>query len=213
MRTTRIAVLFAVTALILAAAVTVQAQRTGGGRRGGMTAVTLAQIPAAALEQPLQLTKEQMEKITAIQTKLREELRGLAGGGGDRQYTMERRQQLNTKATQDIEAVLTDAQKQKVPDLIKQMQVYRNCGIPLEVVAALKLTPDQVTKLEAISKEYQTKLEGMQTGGGGFDGFRELREATQQKVQAVLTADQKAIVEKWQRDNPQPGRGAGGRGR
>lgn len=212
MRSPRIGVLLGTVSLLLAVAVAVQAQGAGERRQGraGMMALTLAQIPAVALEQPLALTKEQKEKITAIQTRLREESRGLFGGGGDRQAAIQRRQELNAKATQEIEALLTDAQKQKVPDVIKQMQVYRDCGIPLEVVADLKLTAEQNTKLQALSKEYQTKIEGMQAGGG-FEQFRTLRETTRQKALEVLTADQKALIEKWQRENPQlQRRGPGG---
>src|SRR5437016_7587999 len=60
----------------------------GGGMRGGRQ-VSVANVPVEALEKPLSLSADQKTRITAIQTKAREEMRGMfpqggPGGGGFR---------------------------------------------------------------------------------------------------------------------------------
>src|SRR5262249_13568680 len=100
-----------------------------------------------------------------------------------------------------------------LPGVMKEFQALRGARIPLEVSADLKLTPDQVKKIEAVSDEQQKKMQAaFQGGGGDRNAFRAMREETQQKVDAILTADQKAAVKKYEDAHTRQGRGGGGRG-
>src|SRR5437763_112443 len=83
-------------------------------------------------------------------------------------------QAADQKASKEIEAVLTPAQKTKLPGVLKQLEAARGAGIPLEVVSDLKLAPDQWKKLEVISKEATAKRQQMMQGAaaGGGQGLR-----------------------------------------
>jgi Spy/CpxP family protein refolding chaperone len=147
------------------------------------------------------------------------------GGGGGRGFgadpaLMEKIRAASTKTTASIEAVLNSAQRVKVPGLVKEFQALRGARIPLEVAADLKLTPDQIKKIEAVSDDQRKKmLEVFQGGGPGGDRnamaekFRAMRTENQQKIEAILTADQKAAVKKYEDAHPRPQRGGGRGGR
>lgn len=229
-------------------------QGRGFGRGGQPTVVN---VPVAALEKPLSLNADQVKKIGDIQTKHREGMRtmfprggpgggrrgggapgqpgqpggappGQPGGGAqDIQAMMAKMTAANDKAAKDIDAILTSSQKAKLPAVLKEMQAARGAQIPVEIVGDLKLTADQVKKLEAISAESQTKMREMFSGGargapgqpgqpgGGdrqqmFQKFQEMRQATHQKTLGVLTPAQQAILKKYEDAHPRPQRGAGG---
>ncbi len=210
-----------VTSLALTAlcAVSFAQPPAGQGRRGqgqrGLGQATLARIPAAALEKPLSLTADQKTKIEAIQKKYAEDSRALApqAGGQPDPAARQKRTELSAQATKDIEAVLKEDQKAKVPDLLKQLGGLSGAGIPLEVVGDLKLTADQTKKIEAVETDSQKAMAELRQGAGaGGDRqamaqkMREMRQASQQKVMDILTADQKAIVTKYQQEHPRQNR-------
>ncbi len=146
---------------------------------------------------------------------------GPGGPGADPAFAanMEKLRGMNAKATASIEAVLTAPQKTKVPGLVKEFQALRGARIPLEVAADLKLTPDQIKRIEAVSDEQRKKMQAAFQGAGqGGDRtamrekFQAMRTENQQKIEAILTADQKAAVKKYEDAHPRPQRGGGGRG-
>lgn len=232
MRTNRFRVCIAAVALTLTFSAASLAQRPGagqrpggqrpgrttprqGGDRAGLMPLSVAQVPAAALATPLALTAAQKEKIEAIQTKLRQETREQFGqrpqgerpqgerAQGDRMARMQQLRELSTKATKEIEALLTAEQKEKLPALLTRLQTLRDVGVPLEVVADLKLTEEQQTKLEALAKETRAKMEEARADGANNQRPGELRQATRAKALEILTAEQKATLEKWQQENRQ----------
>ena len=70
----------------------------------------------------------------------------------------------------------------------------------------LKLTDDQKKKIADVSKEIREK---MQNGGAGADR-RALMQEGRTKVEAILTAEQKAAIEKYNKEHPR-GQGRGQR--
>ncbi len=82
----------------------------------------------------------------------------------------------------------------------------------------LKLTADQKTKITTIFED-QTKatLKARDEAGSDRDAMREkflaIRKATDEKVNAVLTDEQKVAYKTWQEENQRQGRGGGGPGR
>ena len=200
----------------------------GGQRRFGMRPLTVADIPVSILNKELKLTDEQKTKISDIHDKLTAQVKEntpappAAGEQPDFQKMRDARQkinELNTQATKDIEAVLTDDQKAKLPDLFKGLQVYRSAGIPLEIVNDIKLTDDQKKKITDITDENQkavaAKFQEAQNGGDRqavMTAIQQMQKDTQEKIKAVLTDDQKKTLEKYLKDHPQPPTGFGGFG-
>ena len=81
--------------------------------------------------------------------------------------------------------------KEKLDTLEADLKVLSGAQLPAEAVLELKLTADQKKTLGEIAKQSQEKVRELTT-----------------KVSAVLTADQKKVVEKY----PQRGQGGGRRG-
>lgn len=168
---------------VLAAACSIaQGPGMGGPRMGGpRRPMTLAGAPIEALQKGLALKPDQAKKIGGIIDKLRSERRamfeGMRGGpgmggpggpGGGMQAMMQKMQTGEKKATDQINAILTPAQRAKTPALIKQLDAARSIGIPAQVVPDLKLSPAQITKMEALAKTQRDQM--MKMFGGGRPG-------------------------------------------
>lgn len=187
-----------------------QRPERGQGRRGAFVAT----IPVEALEKALSLTGDQKTKIKAVQDKLRAEMRenrpqpgappapGQPGGrGGAFGETMR-------NANQEIMGILTDAQKTKLRELSQGLGGLRMVGIPMGLALQLNLTADQKSKLQAIGEGVREKMQAIPREERR-EKMRPLMEETRAKAMEVLTAAQKAQVEKFMKENPQGGRGQG----
>jgi len=200
----------------------------GGGQRRGAGAPLVA-TPLSVLDSYLKLTAEQKTKITAIQTQYAADMKTLtppppaAGEMPDRQAMQEARtkqREAGTKADTDLKAVLTDDQTKLIPDMNKELAAYGAAGIPAGVLPDLKLTADQKTKITTIAtdsqKEMQAKFQEAQANGGQVDqaAMQEMRKASTDKVNAVLTDAQKTTLAAYRKAHPvQQGRGGFGGGR
>src|SRR5262249_12006153 len=142
-------------ALLMALSVTAFAQGEpgqgggqGGGRRFGRQGgrgMGLAMIPVAALDAELKLSADQKTKITAIHAKFEadtKDLRPQPGAQPD-QANFQKLRELSQQANQDIQAVLTDQQKAKLPVATRNLMMLRTVGIPIQVYGDLKLTDSQ----------------------------------------------------------------------
>ena len=197
--------------------------RGGQGRGGYGAAPTLANMPMPYLTTKLGLSDEQKTKIQAIQDKVRTDMQDLRkpdenGQRPDRATLQPKITALNDQAKKDIEAVLTPEQLKKSADLVKTAGIYNAVGIPLGVVADLKLTADEDTKLAAIAadatKADATMQKDMADAQGDQQKMQDLRtarqtarKATQDKAMAVLTDAQKTMLTQYQKDHPGGGRG------
>src|SRR5205814_6503 len=97
---------------------------------------------------------------------------------------------LTSQANSDILAALTPEQQSTLRSASRGMSTLNNVGIPPALAMELKLTEDQKTKLGQIATEVRDKLK---TGAKK----RDLQLEVKPRVEAILTADQKAIVEKY----------------
>jgi len=61
---------------------------------------------------------------------------------------------------------------------------------------SLKLTDDQVTKITAIYATQAKQMDSLRNAGGDRSAMRPLMQATNEKVKAVLTAEQAAAYQK-----------------
>jgi Spy/CpxP family protein refolding chaperone len=184
-----------------------QGQGRGQGRRG-QRGVSLATIPVDALDSAVKLKADQRTKIQAIQDKLRTDSQALRPqpGSPPDPANRDKMREMNQKAIADIEAILTTEQKDKLKTAMAEMGTLRSVGIPLALAGSLKLTDDQKKKIADISKEIREK---MQNGGQGADR-RALMQEGRTKVEAILTAEQKAAIEKYNKEHPR-GQGRGQR--
>ncbi len=208
----------------------------GGQRGGGMMQMGLSSLPVDVLVKGLKLTDDQKTKVDDVQKKIREAQRAAFGGGnnpfgggaggGNRpdpaqlQEMMAKMQEERKKNDAQVEAVLTDDQKKALPAFLKDVQTFQTAQLPLALISDLKLTEDQKTKMAAVVKQVQTISQEKRQEAMDNQDFQALREimtqtqtALKDKTRALLTADQKAMVEKYEKENPNQGFGGfGGRG-
>jgi hypothetical protein len=163
----------------------------------------------AALDKALSLSSDQKTKIEAIQKKLADDQRAIApqAGGQSDPAARQKRGELSAAAVKDIEAILTADQKAKWPEIQKQYSALRGAGIPLEVVSDLKLSADQIQKIQAVEADAQKAMEAARQGGNvDRQAMAQLRQESQKKATDILTADQKTIVTKYEEAHPRPNR-------
>ncbi|WP_395089085.1 hypothetical protein [Armatimonas sp.] len=223
------------TALAVGALVstTAFAQPPGGGfgfGRGNQP-LTVATVPADALGKELQLSEEVQKKVAAIQKgvqdKMQAAMQELRDSGGFNQEAMQELQKTNLangkKAEMEILALLTDDQKKALPEMLKTLQLLQTLGIPVQLNGDLKLTAEQTKALAeraavvqkeraAVTKQIQEAMASQD-----MDRVRELSQGMRgtggadAKALAILTPEQKAMVEKYIKDHPRPqGRRGGG---
>ena len=180
-------------------------QRQGRGQgqgRFGMRQATLINVPVDALASALKLTDAQKKKIKEIQDKYAEEARSLRPqpGSPPDPSNREKMRDLNQKANKEIEDTLTAEQKPKVQDVLRTLGGMRMVGIPMEALGELKLTDDQKKKLAEIVKASQDQVQQL-TPEERREKGRELMREARDKGMAVLTDEQKKILEKYAQQN------------
>jgi len=86
--------------------------------------------------------------------------------------------------------------KEKLDTLEADLKVLASVQLPAEAVLELKLTAEQKKTIGEIAKQSQEKVRELMQSGDR-EGAMALREQVATKVSAVLTADQKKVVEKY----------------
>jgi Spy/CpxP family protein refolding chaperone len=184
----------------------------GGGRRFGRQGgrgMMLAMIPVAALDAELKLSADQKTKITAIHDKFEANTKALRPQPGTQSdpANFQKLRELSQQANQEIQAVLTDQQKAKLPVAVRNLMMLRTVGIPVQVYGDLKLTDTQKQQIQTIVRETQEKMRALSPDERREKG-RELRQEAQSKVSALLTDSQKTTIANYEKAHP---RGRGGR--
>jgi len=131
---------------------------------------------------------------------------GQGGGQGRGQGGQQGRVQTVSVPVSVLREMLPLA-KEKLVTVEADLKVLSGAQLPAEAVLELKLTADQKKTLGEIAKQSQEKVRELMQNGDR-EGAMALRDQVTTKVSAVLTADQKKIVEKY----PQRGQGGGRRG-
>jgi Spy/CpxP family protein refolding chaperone len=180
----------------------------GQGRRGGGRQMSLARMSVSQLDAIVKLTADQKAKITPIHDDYVKQATALRPQAGQRpdDATMQKMRDLSTQATQQIEAILTPAQKTRLEEARKEFGLYRLAGIPLGLYGKIHLSGDQKTKLEAIQQTVTASR-----SGGDRQAMRAAMQAAREQAAAVLTADQKKEIEAYVAAHPNEQRGQGGR--
>ncbi|MCW3098647.1 MAG: hypothetical protein JWL77_4265 [Chthonomonadaceae bacterium] len=157
----------------------------GQGRRAGITS-----LPVSAIDALVTLTADQKTKISAIEDKLKTDVKADAG---DKVKTRE----LTNAAITDINVVLTSDQKAALKEKLPiVMLLNQSKAIPAGAFADVKLTSDQMGKIKAITVGTQGKLKALAKEDRKTQNPIILADFKTQ-VDSLLTADQKATIAKY----------------
>jgi Spy/CpxP family protein refolding chaperone len=220
----------ACTVLVLATSAMAQQRgqgRGGFGGRGGMFRVSKIQLlQAEQVQKELELVDDQKEQIGKIADESREGMRDLFPAGGLRDLSDEERtkrlaevntkmEERNKEVDKKLDTVLLDHQKTRLNEIYIQARGTQALT-DKEIATALNISDDQKKKIEATREENQRAQREAFTGGD-FDPekARTMRREADEKVLAVLTAEQRDKFEKMQGkkiDLPRGGFGRGGAG-
>jgi hypothetical protein len=169
------------------------AQVRAGGGRG-----TLLSMPEVQAE--LKLTDEQKTKVTEMLGQLRGGRRGQGGQFGNLSREERQKQLAERRANEEkqVQTILNTDQLQRYHQLQLQRQGLSSLRDP-KVEDELKLTEDQRSKVDGIFKEQADETQkALESAGGGRRArgaartqLEEIRKKTDEKLQAVLTDDQK----------------------
>lgn len=170
-----------------------QRQRQGGGfgRFGGGNVLFL--LNQKSVQEELKLSKEQNKKITELQGKQRESFQGFRDLSQE-----ERRAKMQEigKAQNDALAKILDAKQLKRARQIA-LQQPGSINNP-EVAKALNITDEQREKMREIQMKSFQEMRDLGRDENAAQKREELRKATNEKVMAVLTAEQKTKLKEMQ---------------
>lgn len=192
-----------------------EAAQAGAGARQRTRAarISTAEVPMPLLDSVVTLTAEQKDKLKPIYEKYATEVKALAPAGArkagepaDPTVRQKRTELQRTTATQ-IEAVLTTDQLKKLKQATPQITAARSAGLPLPVLVDLKLTEEQRKQIADIVKGVADQLKGMPADERKARS-KELQREGRTKVEAMLTAEQKEVITKFQKSRRRGGAAA-----
>lgn len=167
------------------------AQQGRGQRRRGLA---LATVPIAVMDMISPLKADQKTKIQAIQDKEKTDNAAAADRAA--------KGAVSSKATEDIKAVLTPEQLSTVEKAVPMLSMLNQSkAIPLAALPDVKLTKDQMDKISALTDTEQTKLTGLK-GAERRAKMPEVNADFKTQVEALLTADQKAAIARFESAAP-----------
>lgn len=191
------AALLVVPVLLVAVAVSSAQEKKQGQRPGGRGGFGGMLLSAEPVQKELKLTEDQTKKIKEIADAApRPDFAGLQNATPEERAKRGAEFAEKARETQKkAEEVLTADQKKRFKEITVQV---RGLSDP-EVVADLKLTDEQKSKIRSIGEDTQTKTRELFQGGaneGAREKMTQLRKESEEKTLAVLTADQKSQFEK-----------------
>ncbi len=143
---------------------------------------------------------------------------GRPGGFGGMQKFFAQMRARQKKQAEQIMALLTPAQKREVPALLQRMKLYNMAGLPVDLIGKLHLSHAQAVKISseiAPMRQHamETMRKDMQSGNmqAGFESMRSSQAAIQSKVNSLLTAHQRALVQQFRSAHPMGMMGRPGR--
>jgi Spy/CpxP family protein refolding chaperone len=208
--------LVAVTALCVAAGSMAQdATAPDAGRRQRTRAarISTAEVPMPLLDSVVTLTAEQKDKLKPIYEKYAADVKALTPAGARKAgdpvdpTVRQKRTELQRTTSTQVEAILTPDQLKKLKQATPQITAARTAGLPLAVLADLKLTEEQRKQIAEIVKGITDQLKGMAADERKAKS-KELQREGRTKVEALLSAEQKEVITKFQKSRRRGGAGA-----
>jgi hypothetical protein len=114
---------------------------------------SLADVPMEALVRPLNLTEAQQSKLASTWKALKDVKgrvwppHGMHPGENPQMYVVYTMWKARDQANQKIESILTPAQWEETPKVLRDVQTLRAVGIPSELLGHLGLTAKQKLQL------------------------------------------------------------------
>ena len=209
-RLSTVALLTALVATTVAVPAIAQQKGRGGGGPGarfmmvpGMDALML--LGREEVQKELKLSTEQTTKVRDSAAEARSQMEELGSSLRDlspeerREKMQGARGEIEKKAKElraKVDAVLDAPQKERLKQLVLQRRGAMGALADPEVATALNLTEEQKKKLEELRPG---RGQGGGPGGGGGGGDREAAmKERNEKALSILTAEQKAQLEKLQ---------------
>ena len=184
--------------------------RPGFGRGFGRGLNESTLIRSEQVQKELGITPQQKENIDAATgsvqeglSELRSSLRDLSGEERDQRMAELRslQQELNLKATKQIEGVLNKEQAERLAQIMLQLRGARAL-IETDIVEKLKLSEDQGDQIRAVFKAQEEAQREMFQGTSRedrrelFSRMREMRTKGESQAFAVLTEQQGSEFER-----------------
>lgn len=217
--------------LVLAVLVSLaDAQQQGRGRGFGFGGFGQANLLMLASIGPVQTeigaTDEQKSEIAKVVEKIRGERPAGGARGNLRNLSEEERNKLlaelrkqaqerNKTAREELAKVLKPKQVQRLEQIALQLEGTRALTNP-EIIAKLKLSDDQVKKVQAVEVENVRAMRELFQGGNvenAREKIAEIRKSGEEKALAVLSDDQKKQFAEMKGKPFELPQGAFGRGR
>jgi Spy/CpxP family protein refolding chaperone len=149
-------------------------------------------MPISAIDSIVKLTDDEKTKIEAIQATYKTDV-AAAIASGDQQ----KRRDAGTKASEDIRIALTPEQATKFTETVPAAsRLSQTRAVPIAVLAAVKLTDEQWTKIKAAEKIAADKIAAAAQGADRQTARTEANMEFKTTVDALLTAEQKEIIAK-----------------
>jgi Spy/CpxP family protein refolding chaperone len=187
------------TVALAAPALAQQRQRGQRGQRGRGQGGAPMLVENESVQKELNLDKGQVDKVKETVQKVRDEHKDDFAKLNDlgREEQREKRQELTRTVTGETLKALGDVLKPEQVKRLKQIELQQagtRAFTRPEVQKALNLTDDQKEKIKTITDDAAKQRSELFQGSnarGSFDKLTALNKETTEKVQAVLTDDQK----------------------
>lgn len=175
-----------------------QKQKRPGGFGGGFGASPLSLLSQKSVQEELKLNEETIKKATELAEKQRSGFNFKDFQGQSREDIQKKLAERNTATETALAGILSADQLKRVKQIALQ-QSGSGAFRQTTVVDALKLTDEQKTKITEIQDEARKTTQGLfQRGQQPTEEARkkleESRAATNEKIQGLLTSEQKT---KW----------------
>jgi Spy/CpxP family protein refolding chaperone len=185
-------------AAIVAMAVSpVRAQQQRGRGFGGMG--TLLILTQKSVQEELKLSDEQVKKVTELREKQQESFQGLRDLSPEERRT--KMQEMTKTQNEAIAKLLKPEQLKRAKQISLQVQARTGLAFVLnneEIAKELKITDEQKGKLDEIRTKMREEMQGLGFDEEGRQKRQEIMKTTSEKVEGVLTAEQKTKLKELQ---------------
>lgn len=180
-----------------------QQQRQRGGGFGGFGVDAISLLEQKSVQEELKLSDEQIKKGKELSDKRREALREVFQGGGDlsREERQKKFQEMRTTYSKALAEILKPDQLKRVKQIALQQMVKFGLAFAVndaDVASALKITDEQKGKIREIQTKAREELQGAGRDEEGAKKRQEVMKAVNEKVEGVLTAEQKTKLKDLQ---------------
>ena len=159
-----------------------------------------------SVQEELKLTEDQVKRLKVVAVTQKDSEPNLVGLSPEERF--KEIQKLVRKMDESVAEILKPEQVKRLREISLQEQGIRALADP-DIENELKMTEEQKQKIKGIFKEtMKQRMELVSTGGGNSEEAKkkmaDLRKSMEEKMQNVLTAEQKA---KWKELTGEPFKG------